>query len=241
MNTIELRALGTLALAGASDAADDVRAQTKRLLLLVYLADGDPAGVSRDALLAAFWPELDDARARNAMRQALAMLRRAVGEAVLPVDRGETVRLEPGALRYDVAAFTAALAADDLPGALAQYRGDFLAGLHAPGTPQIERWMEDRRASLRRKAVRAALALAERAAAAGDEAAPVSWAHRAVTLAPHEEPAWRKLIELQVRQGNVPAALSTYDRLCRMLRDDFDSEPSPETTALIAPLRRTPA
>lgn len=237
----QLRALGSpLLTADDGSTINDIMSQTKRLVLLVYLADGDPVGCRRDSLLAAFWPELNDANARNALRQALSMLRRGVGEDVLPAERGETVRLEPDRLTFDVAQFLRALGGGDLAGALALYRGDFLAGVHVADVPEVERWMDDRRSSLRRKAVRAALALAEQAGASGDQAAPVSWAHRAVTMAPHDELAWRKLIELQIRQGNAPAALGTYDKLCRLLRDEFDGAPSTETRALIAPLRRVP-
>ena len=140
---------------------DEVASQTKRLVLLTYLADADAAGHRRDVLLAAFWPELDQAHARNALRQALAMLRRALGDDVLPADGGEAVRVNPERLTLDVAAFLAALAQNDPRGAIGHYRGDFLAGVHVSDVPEIERWIDDRRSSLRRKAVRAALTLAE--------------------------------------------------------------------------------
>ena len=49
-----------------------VLAQPKRLALLVYLAAARPFGVHRrDALLALFWPDLEDTRARDALNQAL--------------------------------------------------------------------------------------------------------------------------------------------------------------------------
>jgi DNA-binding SARP family transcriptional activator len=231
---LSLRALGAPVVLRDDRSVQEVADQTKRLVLLTYVADADPAGVRRDTLLALFWPELDDSRARNALRQSLAMLRRALGDELLP-GQGESVRVAPGLLAFDVADFGAALGKGDLRGALALYRSDFLAGVHLPDAPEVERWMEDRRASLRRKAVRAALALAEELGT-GEDAA-VSWAHRAVAMAPHDETAWRKLIEVQIRQGNVPAALETYERLCRLLREEFASEPSAETRALVAPLR----
>jgi DNA-binding SARP family transcriptional activator len=231
---LSLRALGAPVVLRDERSVHEVADQTKRLVLLTYVADADPAGIRRDTLLALFWPELDDAHARNALRQSLAVLRRALGDEVLP-GQGESVRLASGLLAFDVADFSAALARGDLRGALALYRGDFLAGVHLADAPNVERWMDDRRASLRRKAVRAALALAEDLGSGSDTA--VSWAHRAVAMAPHDETAWRKLIEVHIRQGNVPAALDTYARLCRLLREEFASEPSAETRALVAPLR----
>ena len=51
----------------------------KRLALLAYLAAARPFGPHRrDMLLTVFWPELDDARARAALRQSLHGIRRAV-------------------------------------------------------------------------------------------------------------------------------------------------------------------
>ena len=231
---LSLRSLGAPVVLRDDRPVPEVADQTKRLVLLTYLADADPAGVRRDTLLALFWPELDDAHARNALRQSLAVLRRALGDEVLP-GQGESVRVEPGRLAFDVADFGAALARGDLRGALALYRGDLLAGVYLSDAPELERWMEDRRASLRRKAVRAALALAEELGTSEDTA--VSWAHRAVAMAPHDEVAWRKLIEVHIRRGNVPAALEAYTKLCRLLQEEFGSEPSAETRALVAPLR----
>ncbi|MGH7526162.1 MAG: hypothetical protein ACREMX_05615, partial [Gemmatimonadales bacterium] len=49
-----------------------VLAQPKRAALLTYLAAAQPRGFQRrDALLALFWPELDQDRARAALRKAV--------------------------------------------------------------------------------------------------------------------------------------------------------------------------
>jgi len=49
-----------------------VLVQPKRFALLVFLAAARPSGFRRrDLLLPLFWPELDEDRARNALRQAL--------------------------------------------------------------------------------------------------------------------------------------------------------------------------
>ena len=61
-----------------------VLAQPKRLALLAYLtleARGRP--VRRNTLLALFWPERDEAHARNALRQSLYFLRRSLGDGVV--------------------------------------------------------------------------------------------------------------------------------------------------------------
>src|SRR5213594_3667942 len=74
---IELRLLGTLDLKGAEGrAVHSILAQPKRLALLAYLAV-HTAGARRDSVVALFWPELDTAHARGALRQSLRFLRRA--------------------------------------------------------------------------------------------------------------------------------------------------------------------
>src|SRR5436309_2496778 len=78
---IELRMLGRLSLTGAD--GREVRGllgQPRRLALLAYLAAASPQGFHRrDTLLALFWPELDQEHARAALRQALHVVRDALG------------------------------------------------------------------------------------------------------------------------------------------------------------------
>src|SRR2546430_7740060 len=66
---IELRTLGALDLKAADGrAVHSILAQPKRLALLAYLAV-HAAGARRDSVVALFWPELDTAHARGALRQ----------------------------------------------------------------------------------------------------------------------------------------------------------------------------
>src|ERR687888_466183 len=83
-----------------------VLAQPKRLALLVYLAVAQPCGFHRrDTLLGLFWPELDEGRARAALRKAVLVLRRGLGAGAL-VGRGdEELGLGGGAVACDAVAF----------------------------------------------------------------------------------------------------------------------------------------
>jgi DNA-binding SARP family transcriptional activator len=76
---LHLRTLGQLDLDGSSlPDAQAVLRGAKRAGLLVYLARAQPRGLKRrDILLALFWPELDEARARHALRNTLHSLRTA--------------------------------------------------------------------------------------------------------------------------------------------------------------------
>ncbi len=77
---LSLRTLGTLDLR-APDGSEvrSVLAQPRRIALLAYLALATPRGPHRrDRLLALFWPDQDQAHARNALSQAVFFLRSAL-------------------------------------------------------------------------------------------------------------------------------------------------------------------
>ncbi|MGH7617706.1 MAG: hypothetical protein ACREPM_10790, partial [Gemmatimonadaceae bacterium] len=79
---IRLQVLGTLRVEGTDPGvADELLAQPKALALLLYLALARPAGLQqRDRLVGLFWPELDQDRARTALRGTLHRLRHLIGE-----------------------------------------------------------------------------------------------------------------------------------------------------------------
>src|SRR2546425_9525676 len=80
---IELRTLGVVDLRDRDGRElRAVLAQPKRLALLVYLAVARPRGFHRrDTLLALFWPELEQGRARAALRKAVLVVRQGLDPA----------------------------------------------------------------------------------------------------------------------------------------------------------------
>ncbi|HEX4634427.1 MAG TPA: hypothetical protein VH163_11355 [Gemmatimonadales bacterium] len=149
---IELRILGGVELTSTDGhSADQVAAQSKRFALLVYLALAQPRGWHRrDTVLALFWPELDQARARHALRQALHFLRKTLGKDVVRTRGSEDIAI--GAeLWCDAVAFE-----DGGPGAdkAALYRGELLPGFFIrDAAPEWDHWLDERRDALRRRAV----------------------------------------------------------------------------------------
>ena len=124
-------------------------AQPRRLALLAVLAASGNRGVTRDRLLAMLWPETGDERARRGLNQALYALRQELGadEVLLGA---QDLRLNPDLITSDVSLFTAALDADRLEQAAAEYAGPFLDGFHVSDAPEFERWLEEERAELAR-------------------------------------------------------------------------------------------
>src|SRR5688572_15826110 len=147
---IELRVLGSLSLR-ASDGKDleALVRQSKRMALLAYLADAAPHGFHRrDTLLALFWPELDAARARGALNQALYVLRTALGEHAIVTRGDDEVGVNDAALTCDAVQFEDAVEGRPEE-ALTLYRGDFLDGFFVSDAPAFEQWVETERARLR--------------------------------------------------------------------------------------------
>jgi serine/threonine-protein kinase len=240
---IELRVFGGVDLQGP--AGSDLRPelhQSKRLALLVYLALASPQGFQRrDTLTALFWPEFDELHARNALSQAIHVLRRCLGADVV-VNRGpDEVGLDPDRLWCDALAFERALDSGRHAQALELYRGDLLQGFFLSGTLEFERWLEDERSRLKGRAREAAWALSRESEDSGDAVSALRWARRAADLAPEDELSLQGLVSLLDRAGNRAAALQAYEQFARRLDEDYAAEPSPETQALVRSIRERKA
>ena len=236
---IRCRTLGALDLRGA--AAEEhvaVLSQAKRAALLVYLAVAAPRTFQRrDALVALFWPELDQEHARAALRQSLTFLRRELGDAVIRTRGGEEVGADPEQLWCDAAAFEEALHDAEPERALALYQGDFLPAFHVTGCGAFERWAEEKRGRLREHAADAATQLVARAEASGLMAEALHWAHRALAIQPDDERAFTRVMLLLDRSGDRAGALRVYEALVARLAAEYEMEPPPGVRQLAADIR----
>src|SRR2546425_124715 len=236
---IELRMLGTLSLTSAD--GRDVQAllgQPRRLALLAYLAAATPQGFHRrDSLLALFWPELDQEHARAALRQALHVVRDALGADAVASRGDEDIGLAFDHVSCDVGAFERAVAVGQFREALDLYRGDLLEGFFITGAPSFEQWLETERGRLREVASRAARTLGERCAADGNLTTAAHWTRRALELAPNEEALLRRLTTGLARHGDGAGALQESEGFRARLAEEYDAQPAPETDALVAAVR----
>jgi serine/threonine-protein kinase len=235
-----LRVLGAVDLEGRSGATiDDVLAQPKRVGLLAYLALARPHGYQRtDPLLALFWPELDAAHSRAALRQSVYFLRRHLGAGtLLSRGRGEELSVSPD-LWCDAIAFETALDEERRGDALELYRGPLLDGFHVTGAgEEFEHWLEAERRRLELRAERGALELSQAADGDGDRGGALQWARRAHDLQPLDEEAARGLIALLDRHGDRAGSLHTYEEFATRLEAELGVAPAPETERLVARIR----
>ena len=237
---VRLLTLGRLDLSGA-DGTDtrSVLAQPKRLALLLFLAPATPRGFHRrDTLLALFWPELTQRRARQALNRAVYYLRNALDHDVLVTRGDEEVSVAPGRVWCDTVAFDQALDAGRRAEALELYLGDFAPGFFVDGLADVERWVESERARLRERALAGAIELAREQADGGEVHLAAQWTQRATAIAPHDERAAQQRIALLDRIGDRAGAVRAYDELATRLHADLSVDPSPETQALVAAVRQ---
>ena len=236
---IELRTLGGLDLRDSRGRELRViRSAPKRAALLTYLAIAAPRGFHRrDTLLALLWPELDQEHARSALRQALHRMRRSMTEGTLLAEDDDTIALDRDAFWCDAVAFELLLDEGKEEEALDLYRGALLEGFHLSGCLEFERWLEDERRRLERRAAEATWSLAQQALAEGRAAQATQWGRRALAFSPDDEGVLRRIIDLLDRLGDRAGALREYEAFAKRLREDYDADPAPETTELIAAVR----
>jgi DNA-binding SARP family transcriptional activator len=227
----------------------DFRANKVRALL-AYLSAEAGRPHPRTVLAELLWPDRPERAALASLRNALAMLRRAIRdrEAMPPfllVTR-ETIRLNPaGDCWLDMAAFQELVETAEADGPVAQrleeavalYRGDLLQGFAVRGSPDFEDWALLLRDRLQRQVLGALRRLMVHYERGGEVARACEVAWRQVELAPWEEEAHRELMRLLALSGQRGTALAQYEACRRALAEELGVEPGEETVTLYERIR----
>lgn len=240
MSRLQIALLGapTLRLDGQSIVLD----RWKAVALLAYLVL-EPRLHRRDALATLFWPDLNQAQARNGLRRVLNTVHHALGNAWLHITR-ETVEINrTAALWVDVWHFRELLAPllrheiptdDALQQAVALYQADLLTGFTLRDAPAFEDWRYFAAEELRQLMVLALRTLLQQPRTADSTELALRTARRWLVLDPLEEEAHQALIRLQLAAGDRAAALRQYDHCRQLLAQELGVEPSAATQALLA-------
>ncbi|HEY0306326.1 MAG TPA: BTAD domain-containing putative transcriptional regulator [Longimicrobiales bacterium] len=236
---IRLKTLGSLDLrAPDGTTLQPILRQPKRLALLAYLAIEKPGQFHRrDELLGLFWPESDLRGGRASLSQAIHFLRQYLGKDAI-VNRGdEEIGIATDLVWCDARAFQEEAATRQFAKAMDLYGGQLLPSFFVGESDGFEQWLEQKRDSLQREAMRACIALADVAESAGKYGEEVEWLRRAIRHFPFEESLHRRLIRAYDLAGDRAAALLAYDELVETLRREFEAEPSAETIAVVQAVR----
>jgi DNA-binding SARP family transcriptional activator/TolB-like protein/Flp pilus assembly protein TadD len=216
-----------------------VAAQPRRVALLIYLVLAQPRGFhTRDQLLALFWPEHDEQRARNALSQAVHFLRRTLGTNAIVSGADDQLRANADLIWCDAIAFEAAVNVGQLSEALALYRGPFIDGFFvSSASPELDRWVEGERDRLGRLYQRALRQMADDTTATGDFAGAIMWHRKLAALDPLSSRAALGLIRALAASGELAGALQ-YARIYEtLLREDLATSPESEFVEFVRAVR----
>lgn len=213
--------------------------QPRRLALLAMLACAGDRGLTRDKLLAFFWPDADDERARRGLSQAIYALRQDLGSEEA-LSGTKDLRLNPELVTSDVGEFAAAVAASDWARAASRYGGPFLDGFHLPSAPEFERWAEEQRTAFAREYTEVLERLARDAAGRGDAIGAAGWWRRLAAQDPLNARVALGLMQALVAAGDRSGALQHARVYEALIQQELDLPPDREVVAFAERLKREP-
>jgi DNA-binding SARP family transcriptional activator len=233
----KLKTLGGLRLDCDHHSLAGTAIRRRSLAVLALVACHREQGMSRDKVLAYFWPETDTDHARNNLKQSLFIMRRALREDVL-TSAGSFLRIDPARLTVDAWEFEVGLDRGALAAAVALYQGPFLDGFYVSSLPEFERWVEAERGRLARRYQEALEALAAGAAAAGDTHAAVMWWRRVVDHDPLSSRSALALMRALVADGDRVDALKYAEIHESLLRAELGIDPDTAERTFVQQLRQ---
>jgi DNA-binding SARP family transcriptional activator len=251
MPHLRLSLLGPFAVTLDGQAVTFATAKTRALL--AYLAGEAARPHSRALLAGLLWPDQPDRDALKNLRNTLARLRAALGDRARPGDpqppfllvTSQTIQFNPASGHWlDVNDFEFAndqeqpqqSTIENLKSRIALYRGPFLAGFAVDSTA-FEEWVLLKREQLEQQAQRAIRRLVTLLEQQGAYESALPYARRHLELNPWDEAAHRQMMHLLALGGRRGAALRQYETCRRLLTEELDVEPEPETTALYERIR----
>jgi len=257
---LHLRFLGTFHIAFADGRAPAIETAKSKALLAYLVTESDRPHL-REQLAALFWPEADQKSAMQSLRQALYSLKRQLQPAVgAPSPVYLTINRQDVAFNFDsehwsdVEIFNSLIRATQqhahqqleacpecaahLEEAVDLYRGEFLAGLTLPDADEFENWRQARQEWFRAQVMRALMQLAMHYERRRDFGVAQQFAQRLVEMEPWDEDAQRRLIRLYAQDNQRVAAVQQFETVRRLLMQQFDAQPAPETLQLVQEIQQ---
>jgi DNA-binding SARP family transcriptional activator len=206
---------------------DPLKVPRRKSRALLYYIAAQEGSVSREQIMAFFWPDEERAAAQQVLRTSLYGLRQAFGESLLISE--DAIGISAGTW-VDVHDFEAALTAAhadmaSLVAALSLYRGEFLAGFFLPDTVAFDNWLAVEREHYRRLAVRGFTTLASLQEANGEYLAALDTIDRALLFDPLREDLQQDALRLHYLAGDRAGAIRRYEQLRRALDEELGVPP----------------
>jgi DNA-binding SARP family transcriptional activator len=212
----------------------EIRLKRRKSRALLFYVAAHFKPITREHLLALFWPDTERPAAQQILRTSLYGLRKEV-EGVLFV-QDDRLSLAPE-VEIDLRSFVHLLSAaplvrENLVKAMSIYRGELLEGFSLPDAPGFENWLAVERERYRRMAVRGLVNLSRSDESEGNYKAAAARIDEALAFDPLQEDLQREYIRLLYLAGDRPAAIQRYDYLRRLLDEELGVPPMLETRRL---------
>jgi len=206
-----------------------------------------------DALAEMFWPEKPEGFGRNSLKQALATIRKALGdrdsqEPYLLANNQDVLFNIGSPHEVDVHDFENLTSTVDLHShqsvdtcepcakllekAVEIYQDDFLAGFYLPDCQAFDEWVIIKREKYKRMVTEAIRCLISYHEGKEDVQKACELAARLVDLEPWSESSQRNLMRLLAACGKRSAALKQYHACVQILESELGVSPTPETISL---------
>lgn len=236
-----LKLLGRMELRiGQSAPVESGYAKLRGLLAFLAMAGGKPQ--RRDFLSTMFWPDKDEAVAKQNLRRALFNLKNLLGDASnLLSATGDEVSLDTTGVWLDVAEFVREHGYADpalMERLAALYEGELMAGFSLPECPDFEEWLQLQRESLHRRELLLLDRLTVHYENQNDFAKALFFTQRYTALEPLDEVWLRRAMRLFTLDGKDSAALAHYDACRKLLKSELGVLPEEETSQLAARIKK---
>jgi TolB-like protein/Flp pilus assembly protein TadD len=233
-NSLQLRLLGGFELRSAQG-QDLAVAGRKVRVLLACLALSAGSLWPREKLMALLWSDRAEEQARASLRQALADLRRVLGEPSPLRTEHDAIGLDPLLIAVDAVDFARLAKAGNMNDAATLYRGPLLDG-HGVHDGAFEDWLLVEGTRLHDLAI----GVFDRLAASQSGEAAIETAQRLLQLDPTREETHRLLMRLYAAAGQRAQALRQYQRCRDTLLHDLQTAPAAETERLYRQIQDEP-
>ncbi|HEX9387941.1 MAG TPA: BTAD domain-containing putative transcriptional regulator, partial [Anaerolineales bacterium] len=229
----------------------------KDLALLVYLVVTSQPH-SRDTLATLLWQDQNQADARSNLRKSLSRLKILMGKEAILVS-SDRVSLNPNlSLDLDIARFEASIhqvrehkharnesgphlckeCQKALEEAANLYHADFLEGFGLSDSSVFDEWQFFESENLRKNLAEILEILTHQYLQNEAYNTAIEHCRRWLALDRLHEPAHRQLMRLYALSGQQAAALRQFDECIRLLKDELDAQPEPETLQLYEAIKK---
>lgn len=210
----------------------------KAVAMLGYLAVRNQP-VSRIHLADLFWQDKTENRGRGNLSRVVSNFSDLL-PGCLQADY-HAVQFQPTATYWlDVRAFEDLIAKNDitaLTAAMELYRGSFMADISLDDCPEFETWLVTEREQWQQRIAQILQEVTDYYTHRGEYKQGLHFASRLINIEPWNEEAHQRMMRLLSRTGQYTAALTQYETCRRVLAEELDIEPLPETVALYERIR----